>query len=120
MMLPDAELDAIRADLAAIVCDTPCVIKHVTIGTGTYGEPTETEGMGIEAMAGLEAPGKSTLTQYATLIASKTTWVVHFPYGTDVQENSNIYIKNDKLKVQGLLDLRSFNGLTDVLAVEVF
>jgi hypothetical protein len=58
------------------------------------------------------------LQAYSELIASKTTWIVHFPYGTDVRENSNIYIGSKKLKVQGV-DLRSMSGLTDVLAAEV-
>lgn len=118
-MLPVTELASIRADLAAAVCDTPCVIKHVTTSTGTYGEPTETESSGIEALAGLEPPKGSLLSVYAELIASQSTWVVHFPYGTDVRENSNLYFGTRKLKVQKVLDLRSLSGLTDVLAAEV-
>jgi hypothetical protein len=113
------ELASIRTDLVSAVCDTPCTIKHVAVSIGTYGETIETEGNGIDMMAGLETPSSGLLTISAEQIAAQATWIVHFPFGTDVRANSNVYFGARKLKVQKVLTLDANAFFTDILAAEV-
>jgi len=117
-MLTSADLASLRAQAAA-ACDTACTIKQVTTSKGTYGETIETEGADIDTVALLEKPSGGLLATYADLIAAQKTWLTHFPWGTDVEENSNLYIGSKKLKVQALLDLSSYPVFTDCLVTEV-
>jgi hypothetical protein len=114
-----AELASIRADLAAAVCDTPCTQQRSTTTPDAWGSATETPTTVGTPNIGLEKPSGGLLQQFAELIASQRTWVVHLPYGTDVRQRDQLVIGTTTLIVQELLGLQSLAGLTDVIATEI-
>jgi hypothetical protein len=115
----NAELASIHSALTVAVCDTACTQKRATKTPDAYGTETETLSTIATFNVGLEKPSGGLLTEFADLVASQSTWLVHCPYGQDVKQKDQLVIGSRTLIVQELLDLRSYPGLMDVLATEV-
>ena len=121
-MVPASELLQIQADLAAVVCDKPCVIQRSAgVTAGPTGAPVKNyqtiSPQGLRA--GMTQPTGGQLANYAYLIGDLATWRVMLPYGTDVQKQDYLIIEGKTLVVQVELDPHSYPGLTPVLASEV-
>jgi hypothetical protein len=121
-MVPPAELAQIQADLAAAVCDKPCVIQRSAgVTPGPTGAPVKNyQTISLPTLkAGLTQPTAGQLQNYDYLIGSLAAWQVKLPFGTDVQKQDYLIIEGKTLVVQVVLDPHSYPGLTPVLASEV-
>lgn len=115
-----AELTAIRANAAAVVCDQDCVIQRATSTPDAYGTETESSPTTIATtVAGMSTPTAGQVQAYASKIGALKAWQVQLPYGTDVREEDLLLIAGHTLTVQADLSPQSYNSLATVLAVEV-
>lgn len=121
-MLSADELAQMQADVAAAVCDKPCVIRRpVTTpdAWGTASEPSYTVISDPDLMCGTSQPSAGQLSNYAYVIGSLAAWQVRFPIGTVVQAQDLIDVEGQTLTTQVLLGLHSYPALLTVLATEV-
>ena len=121
-MIPASELLQIQSDLAAVVCDKPCVIQRSAgVTRGPTGEAIKNyqtiSPPGLRA--GLTQPTGGQLQNYDYLIRSLAAWQVKFPVGTDVQKQDYLLIEGQTLVVQIVLAPQSYPGLLPVLASEL-
>lgn len=121
-----AELAAIQADVAALVCGTCCTIKRGTLTNDAYGSqaiaalPTvATVKVGTSSASRARAQASEQLREYSHQIGALQLWTVHFPLGTDVLSGDYLIIANDTLVVQSLSPGSSISALKTVLAVIV-
>lgn len=114
-MLPvsSAELAQIQADLAAAVCNLPCVVQRKTKtpdGSGSNSETLATiSPSGLKA--GMSQPSEQLLTNYGYRLESLNSWVVKFPIGTSIQSQDHLLINGYTLEAHVALDPRSYPGL---------
>jgi hypothetical protein len=120
-MVSSAELAHIQADLAAAVCDKPCVISQKTSTRDAYGQATEAWATisPPTQMAGLSQPTAGELTNYAYAIEDKAAWTVRFPIGTVVGPQNRLLIEGQTLEVHIVLTPKSYPGLLCVIAAEL-
>lgn len=120
--LTDAELADLRADAQAAACDQPCTLyrKGARVPTAQGGNSAGYSALSTPGLlAGMRIPTAGQLQNWGYIIASKSSWLLHFPYGTDVRENDHAVIAGQTLNVVKLLQPSSYSTLTNVLAVEI-
>jgi hypothetical protein len=113
-----AEMASLRADVAALACDTSCVVKRKTSTKDAWGTRTESFSTVTTVNVGLKSPAAHELQVYAYMIGSSKAWMVKLPYGTDVRTQDHLILGSDTLVVQADVSLSSYSTLTTMLAVE--
>jgi hypothetical protein len=121
-ILDDEEIAQIRADVAEVACDLPCVIQRSTGTPEPQGGETLTwttvspDGL----LAGMASPTGAQLqsfTNFGFLDGIKSAWQVNFPYGTDVRKGDHLLIDGETLDVVTEVSPQSYAALTTVVAV---
>lgn len=118
-MIPASELAAIQAEAARVACDLSCTIERLTRTPESQGGATVGYSNVVTVNAGMAQPTAGQLQNYEYIIGSLAAWQVKFPIGTDVRHGDLLSIAGQALKVQVILNPRSYPALLTVLATEV-
>lgn len=124
-MITASELASMRADIADVACNLPCVIERKTTVKDTLG--TESDVWVTispdDLKCGMSEPSGGQLTNYAYVIGSLAAWQVKLPYGTDVIHQDRLLVTGEfaqqTLTCQVVLEPRSYATLLTILASEV-
>lgn len=114
-----AELASIRADTAAAACDTPCQVQRATITKSRWATEVPTYTTVASVNAGMSEPTAGQLQEISSTVGALTTWVVRFPYGTDVRIKDRLIMAGMTLIVQAPLKPRSYAALASFLATKM-
>jgi hypothetical protein len=121
-----AEMIALRAEVAAAACDTPCTIKRPVktpdgrlTNTVTY-STIATVNCGIKATTVTNLRSSHALTQeQINLFGVQVVWEINFPWGTNVQAQDHLFIGSDELVALIDVSLQSYSTLNTMIAGEI-
>jgi hypothetical protein len=116
----DAQMTEMRALFAGLACRDNCQVDRVSVGNpdglGSPGGSSSTVGT---YKVDVTLPTAGEIAEYASQIGDLLTWLVSFPYGTDIRKNDVLSVKGRKMTVQATLDPDSYEAFTQVLASEI-
>jgi len=116
--ISNAEITALRAEVAAAALDLDCTIQRPPMTPDAWGSRSGEPVTVVTVKAGMKSPTPAVLEAYADRIGAKLAWQVNFTYGTDVRELDHLVIGTDTMVVQAILSQQSYSTLTTVLATE--
>jgi hypothetical protein len=114
--ISSGELSQLQTDVLPLM-DQTCNIQRNTPTRGPTGNVIEsysTVHSGV--VCSLGEPTPTMLQNYDYLIASEDAWTVRFPYGTDVLAKDHLAVGSQTLYVHVVLQPRSHQVFTRVLA----
>jgi head-tail adaptor len=117
--ISDAEMTALRAEVAAAALDLDCTIQRKTATADAWGTATENWATIATIKAGMKSPTPAMLDLYAEQLGAKLAWQINFTWGTDVRIQDRLTIGTDTMVVQAILSQQSYSTLTTCLAVEI-
>jgi head-tail adaptor len=117
-MLSAAEIAEMQA-VATASLNTSCQIQRSTLTADGYGSSSETWTTVATVNVTLAQPSEGQLQKYAERIGGLASWLVRFPYGTDVRVNDQLIVGGVTLRVEAPLFPTSYEMSSRVLASEV-
>jgi len=119
-MVPASELAAMRATATSALDISGVQVVRLTKADDGYGLSTETPTT-VATVAATEAkPSAAIMQQYAARIANVTSWIMRFPYGTDIRTGDHLVMPNgDTRLVQADLSDSSYSTANLYLVSEI-
>jgi hypothetical protein len=114
-----AEMASLRADIAALACDTSCIVKRPVLTPDGRLTNTVTLSTITTVNVGMKQPSAAQCALFAGKIGNSVAWQVKFPTGTDVQSGDHLVIGSNTLVVEADLSPQSYSTLNTYLAVEI-
>jgi len=119
-LLSAAQLAAFRAVASSALDISGVEVVRLTKADDGYGLRTESPAT-VATVAATEAkPSAAIMQQYAARIANVTSWVMRFPYGTDIRTGDQLVMPNgDTRLVQADLSDSSYSTANLYLVSEI-
>lgn len=118
--LSSAELSAMQSAASSTTFDQTFAVKRLTRtpdGTGHYAESWSTV---VASVSGnLSQPTAGQMQNYGFKIGSLAAWQVRLPVGTNVQENDELVVGGQTLRVEVVMTPNSYQTTLHLLASEV-